>query len=357
MEVNQINNNQQQNYLISIVNDLRDKYKLLEEKQNMNEKISIKNKDNILNLNKNIGIVYKLFLNFKNQSEKNFEEKNKNLLNLENNIKKNEINGINNEQIKNIEKKYEEISNKIDAKFEELKKEIEQLKNDISMKNKELEQLKIYINIKNRQLEQVKNEVNIKNKELERAKNDVNLKNKEIEHLKTDINSNNVEFKIDENEGNTVFEKFENLLGQVMSKNDISVDDLDKFEKISEKLIINDISPLNEVNKYFKDTVKLLFKESELSDINNEKLGKYCEIKKKIYVTVEKIENQLTEKYLKNKKVTNKTKNPANYIERFRQNYGIRQEDASDNDIILYLKKNNGNEFAAYKAIMQKYSP
>ena len=166
-----------------------------------------------------------------------------------------------------------------------------------------------------------------------------------------------MEFKIDENEGNTVFEKFENLLGQVMSKNDINVDDLDKFEKISEKLIINDISPLNEVNKYFKDTVKLLFKESELSDVNNEKLGKYCEIKKKIYVTVEKIENQLTEKYLKNKKDTNKPKNPSNYIERFRQNYGIRQEDASDNDIILYLKKNNGNEFAAYKAIMQKYSP
>ena len=98
-------------------------------------------------------------------------------------------------------------------------------------------------------------------------------------------------------------------------------------------------------------------KNDELINVNNEKLGKYCEIKKKIYVTVEKIENQLTEKYLKNKKDTNKTKNPANYIERFRQNYGIRQEDASDNDIILYLKKNNGNEFAAYKAIMQKYSP
>ena len=47
MEVNQFNNNQQQNDLISIVNDLRDKFKILEENQKLNQKLLNKNGDNI----------------------------------------------------------------------------------------------------------------------------------------------------------------------------------------------------------------------------------------------------------------------------------------------------------------------
>ena len=327
MDVNQINNNQQQNYLISIVNDLRNKFKILEEKQNMNEKLSIKNKDNILNLNKNIGIVYKNFLDFKNQSKINFEEKNK-ILNLENNNNKNEINNINNEQIENIKNKYEEINKKIDAKFEELKKEFEKLKNDINIKNKELEQLK----------------------------NDVNIKNKELEQLKIDIRNKSIELKIDEKEEITVFEKFENLVGQVISKNIISSNDIMKFEEISDKLIKNDISPLEQLNKYFSQTLNFLFKKNELSDVHSEKLEKYTEIKKQIYLTVEKIENELTENYLKFKKMNkNQAKKPTNYIEKFRNDFKVQKEDATDEDIIKYISQYK-TPSAAYKALMERYN-
>ena len=355
MEVNQFNINQQQNDLISIVNDLRDKFKILEENQKLNQKLLNKNGDNILNLNKNIGIVYKYFSDFKNQSTIRFGELNKKILNLENN-NKNIINNINNEQINKVKNKYEEMNKKVDAKFEEMKKEIEQLKNDIYIKNKEIEQLKNNIIIKNKEIEQVKNEVNTKNKELEQAKNDVNIKNKEIEQIRNDIKTNNIELKIDEKEENTVFEKFENLIGKVMLKNEINVDDVDKFEIICEKLIINNIFPLNQLNKYFSETFKFFFKQNELSDVHNEQIGKYLEIKKKIYETVEKIENRLSDKYIKNKKNTNQTKKPDNFVEKFRQDHGVRPEDASDNDIIKYLKIYKGNEKEAYKAIMQKYS-
>ena len=105
---------------------------------------------------------------------------------------------------------------------------------------------------------------NISNKIENKSNKEENNLNPKINNINNNINNDiinknkNNELKIDEKKEYTVFEKFENLLGQVMSKNDINVDDLDKFEKISEKLIINDISPLNEVNKYFKDTVKQL---------------------------------------------------------------------------------------------------
>ena len=65
---------------------------------------------------------------------------------------------------------------------------------------------------------------------------------------------------------------------------------------------------------------------------------------------------KLTEKYIKNKKNTNQTKKPDNFVEKFRQDHGVLPEDASDNDIIKYLNIYKGNEKEAYKAIMQKYS-
>ena len=74
MDVAQINNNQQQNDLYKIVNDLRDKIKILEEKQTINEKLSNKNGNNILNLNRNIGLVYKYILDFKNEFKINPRE-------------------------------------------------------------------------------------------------------------------------------------------------------------------------------------------------------------------------------------------------------------------------------------------
>ena len=341
MEVNQINNNnQQQNDLFKIVNDLRDKIKILEERQTMNEKLSNKNGNNILNLNRNIGLVYKYILDFKNEFKIKPQELNEKILKLEEENNKVIINNLNNEKIKNIKNEFEEMNKKIDNKFKELKMEIEKFKNDIDKKNKELEKLKSSVNMKNWALEQLQNKVNMKNKELEQLKKDISIKNTVL--------------KIDEKEEKSVFEKFENLLGQVMLKNDINTDDLDKFEMICEKLIINDISPLNHLNKYFSDTVNLLFNKNELSDVHNKNLEKYSEIKQKIYLTVEKIENKLTEQYKNNHKNETQTKKPNNDIEKFRIKFGIQEADATDEEIIKYLNLCK-DPTKAYQALMQRY--
>ena len=341
MDVAQINNNNnQQNDLLKIVNDLRDKIKKLEEKQTMNEKLSNKNGNNILNLNRNIGLVYKYILDFKNEFKIKPQELNEKVLKLEEENNKVIINNLNNEKIKNIKNEFEEMNKKIDNKFKELKMEIEKFKNDIDKKNKELEKLKSSVNMKNWALEQLQNKVNMKNKELEQLKKDISIKNTVL--------------KIDEKEEKSVFEKFENLLGQVMLKNDINTDDLDKFEMICEKLIINDISPLNHLNKYFLDTFNLLFNKNELSDVHNKNLEKYSEIKQKIYLTVEKIENKLNEQFKNNPKNVNQTKKPNNDIEKFRIEFGIQEGDASDEEIIKYLNMCK-DPTKAYQTLMQKY--
>ena len=340
MDVAQINNNNQQNDLFKLVNDLRDKIKILEDKQTMNEKLSNKNGNNILNLNRNIGLVYKYILDFKNEFKIKPQELNEKVLKLEEENNKVIINNLNNEKIKNIKNEFEEMNKKIDNKFKELKMEIEKFKNDIDKKNKELEKLKSSVNMKNWALEQLQNKVNMKNKELEQLKKDISIKNTVL--------------KIDEKEEKSVFEKFENLLGQVMLKNDINTDDLDKFEMICEKLIINDISPLNHLNKYFSDTVNLLFNKNELSDVHNKNLGKYIEIKKKIYLTVEKIENKLNEQFKNNPSNETQTKKPNNDIEKFRIEFKIQEEDATDEEIIKYLNLCK-DPTKAYQTLMQKY--
>jgi hypothetical protein len=333
MDVAQINNNQQQNDLYKIVNDLRDKIKILEEKQTINEKLSNKNGNNILNLNRNIGLVYKYILDFKNEFKINPRELNAKILKLEDN-------NLNDEKIKNIKNEYKEMNKKIDNKFKELKMEIEKFKNDIDMKNKELDKLQNSVIKKNRGLDQLKNMVNMKNKELEQLKNDISNKSEIL--------------KIDENEEKSVFEKFENLIAQVMFKNNINTDDLKKFEKICKKLMKNDISPLNQLNKYFSDTDNLLFNKNELSDVHNKNLDKYVEIKNNIYSEIEKIENKLNEQFKNNPKNVEQTKKPKNDIEKFRMEFKIQKSDASDEEIKEHLNKYKDPN-KAYQVLMQKF--
>ena len=172
---------------------------------------------------------------------------------------------------------------------------------------------------------------------------------------KNNINNNknndieNMELNIEEYEPLSVFEKFEYLIGKAIVKNNITKDILEEFEKICEKLMINDIFPLNLLNKYFTDTTKLLFQKNELTDIHNEKLEKYIEVKKNIYEIIEQIENKLTEKLTINKK--NKAKKSTNFIEQFRMDLWILKEAATDEDIIRYLNKYEGNKKEAYKYI------
>ena len=180
--------------------------------------------------------------------------------------------------------------------------------NNINYINNESDESKIKnINNESNKIVAINNNINMKKNNLNKNNIINNNKNNDIE---------NMELNIEEYEALSIFEKFEYLIGKAIVKNNITKDILEEFEKICEKLMINDIFPLNLLNKYFTDTTKLLFQKNELTDIHNEKLEKYIEVKKNIYEIIEQIENKLTEKLTINKK--NKAKKSTNFIEQFR---------------------------------------
>ena len=201
----------------------------------------------------------------------------------------------------------------------------------------------------------IKNNNNESNK-IVTINNDINMKNNNVNQnniLNNNKNNDieNMELNIEEYEVLTVFEKFINLMGKVIIKNDITKDILEEFEKICEKLMINNISPLDQLSSFFTD-IELLFRKNELTDIHNEKLEKYIKAKSNILLSIEQIEKKLREKIKINNK--NKTKKPTNLIDQFRRNFGVLKEDASDKDIIKYLEKYKWNETEAFLALMEK---
>ena len=177
-------------------------------------------------------------------------------------------------------------------------------------------------------------------------KNNLNKNNIINNNKNNDIE--NMELNIEEYEVLTVFEKFIHLMGKVINKNK---DILEKFEKICEKLMINNISPLNQLSSIFTD-IELLFRKNELTDIHNEKLEKYIKAKTNILLSIDQIEKKIEEKIKINNK--NKTKKPTNLIDQFRRNFSVLKEDASDKDIIKYLEKYKWNETEAFLALMEK---
>ena len=117
---NTVNNIQQQNELYAMINDLKTKYEILENKQKMNEELSIKNKEINLNLNIYLKSLKDFVIDLKNRFEQHIGEM-KEMNEYIDKIKKgediNEIKKISSKQINNLEKKYDEMNKEINKKI------------------------------------------------------------------------------------------------------------------------------------------------------------------------------------------------------------------------------------------------
>ena len=324
--INNKNNQLQQNDLVSIINELKKKYEILEDNQ---KKYELKNRSAILGLNENINLVKASLDEFKSQCENNIAILRKNIFDINN---ENKINKNGNEFVEEINKftnKYDNFTKDIDTKIDELKIEIKEIKMNISNMNKN----NIYIN----------NDGNINNNN-----NNVNI------NINNNANNNinNKELKIDKDEEKTIFQKFENLLAIIIDKNNID-DEIEKeLRQTSEKLMINDVLPHEYTAKYFSTTFKYMSKQIEKNE-KDENVEKLIKINKKIFETLDEIEKELTIKIKNLKKEKKINKKVDKKIQEFRDKHSISEEDASDEKIKEYLKLYNNDELKACDAIMR----
>ena len=316
VELNNDKNNQKQNDIYTMINDLKNKYEILEKRQMINEELSLKNKDVNLNLNKNLKLLKDLVINLKNKFGQNINELKESIdkIKKENNI--DIIKKLSLEQINDLQNKYNEMCKEIDKKIETLKNEIK-------------------ININN-----INNNNNIKannNIQIENNNNNINIKN-----------NKNTELIINKEDEKTIFQKFENLIAIIIDKNNIDDKIKEELNQYCEKLIINNISPVEYTAKYFSGTYKYLE-----NGIEKEKFDKLLKANEKLILAVEEIEKRLNKKRKQIKKDKKPNKKKDKKIEEYREKYSLLEEDASsDNLIRKYLKQYKNNEIKAYQAIM-----
>ena len=132
VELNNDKNNQKQNDIYTMINDLKNKYEILEKRQMINEELSLKNKDVNLNLNKNLKLLKDLVINLKNKFGQNINELKESIdkIKKENNI--DIIKKLSLEQINDLQNKYNEMCKEINKKIETLKNEINEIKININ---------------------------------------------------------------------------------------------------------------------------------------------------------------------------------------------------------------------------------
>ena len=316
--MNQINNDNiaKEPDLYAMINELRNKYEILEKRQKDNEELSKKNMTNILNLNTSLIGLKKIVQKMKNEYIKQIEDLNKIVHDI---IGQNEKDKINIIEINSIKNQYNEMSKELTKSFDSLNKEIKEIK------------IKIAIN----------NNFNI-NKSIFKDKNE-NNKNNDI-----NINKNkNGELNIDNKEQKTVFDKFQNLLAMIIEKNEIDNKILEELKEVSEKLIINNISPLEYATEYFSDTYKYFVREK----LNQKDVEKVLIINRKIFDVLEKIEPELKEKINNEKKPEKKIVDRR--VEKFRINKQIKDEDATDKEILDLLNVHRNNEQKVYEILIE----
>ena len=331
--INNKNNQLQQNDLVSIINELKKKYEILEDNQ---KKYELKNRSAILGLNENINLVKASLDEFKSQCENNIAILRKNIFDINN---ENKINKNGNEFVEEINKftnKYDNFTKDIDKKIDELKIEIKEIKMNINNMNKN----NICIN----------NDGNINNNVNNNINNNINNK--------ANNNINNIELKIDKDEEKTIFQKFENLLARIIDKNDIDDKIKEELKETSEKLMINDIIPHEYTAQYFAITYKYLREQNEKNEKykkneEEENVKKILIINKKIFEVLEQIEKELTIKIKNLKKVKKSNKKVDKKIQEFRDKHSISEEDASDEKIKEYLKLYNNDELKACEEILR----
>lgn len=337
---NNLNNNFSINQIpdiYSMIKEINNKYDILEKRQKENEKLT---KNNILALNNNLKILARQYSYFKKQYEKDIDDLKNKLLNKskENTLEKN--NNLIFEEFDNFKVKYTERNNKIDKIFEEINNEIKKIKNDIviiknyTLNREEFNNFKVKYTEKNMGIDKTINEIN-----------------NEIKKIKFDIvNDKKIELKIEENKYQTIFQQFENVLANIMSKNDIDNNNRMDLKSIIDKLLINSMKPSEMANDYLNSHYNYLIKNNENDAENRKLLEQFCLIKEKINRNISDIESELLMNKNKNieKKVTVKKDKK---IERFREKHKITQGDASDEKIRNYLNMYRKEE-EALKALM-----
>ena len=240
MEIEQINKNKinDEKDIYSMLNDLNNKYNLLEKKQNENQEIIEKNKSFILILNQNFMIIKKYIKEFKTKIEKEIKDL-KQIIIQNKAYKCDKKDNTDMDQLNNIKNEIDENTKNIDKNIEEQISDIKKLK-----------------------LKMITDKDELKNYE---SKNDF------------------------------IFQSFEKLLAEIMKKGDIDETNSEKLKNISEKLIINDISPYEYTTRYITETYDYFDKKNELDEKKIEKLSRINQI---IIEHIEKIEKELN----KNKK-------------------------------------------------------
>ena len=297
MEIAHINKNNinKEKDIYSMLNDLNEKYFLLEKRQNENQEIIEKNKSFILILNQNFKAIKKYIKEFKTKYEKEINALKEIIFQNKSNIYDNNTDNFKIDKLNNLKDEFDEKAKIIDKNIEEQINDIKKLK--LKMINKD-EELNSY-----------------------ESKNDY------------------------------IFQSFELLLAEIMKKGDIDENNYEKLKNISEKLIINDISPYEYTTRYFSETYKYLDKKNEL---NEERVKKLSQINKKVTDYIDKIEHELNKKNKKGKKDKIIPKTPDNKIEKFRNKYGLRKEDADDKKIKEQLKLYKNDEIRTYQALMNR---
>jgi len=229
--------------IYAMLNDLNAKYYLLEKKQNENQEIIEKNKSFILILNQNFKAIKKYIKEFKTKYEKEINVLKETIFQNKAN-KYGKTDNINIDQLNNLKNEFDEKAKNIDKNIEEQIKDIKKLK------------------------------------------------------LKK-INKDD-ELKYNESKNDYIFQSFELLLAEIMKKGDLDGNNCERLKNISEKLIINDISPYEYTTRYFSETYKYLDKKNEL---NEERIKKLSQINKKITDYIDKIEHELIKRIKKEKKI------------------------------------------------------
>jgi len=304
MEIEQINKNKinDEKDIYSMLNDLNNKYNLLEKKQNENQEIIEKNKSFILILNQNFMIIKKYIKEFKTKIEKEIKDL-KQIIIQNKAYKCDKKDNTDMDQLNNIKNEFDENTKNIDKNIEKQISDIKKLK-----------------------LKMITDKDELKNYE---SKNDF------------------------------IFQSFEKLLAEIMKKGDIDETNSEKLKNISEKLIINDISPYEYTTRYITETYNYFDKKNELDE---KKLEKLSRINKIIMDHIEKIEKELNknkkdkkhEKEKKDKIKKSKAIKTDSKIEKFRKKFGLSEKDADDKTIKEHLKIYKNDETKTYQALMNR---
>ena len=291
----------------TITLSIRGQLSLANFSKNMNLK-EIKNLNKIFNAFNSCDNFYEYLKELSNNDKINIENNNNNIsifFYIEDQLKEQKVEIVLYQTKIDTNLCLKEIYNEL-LNLKEKIKEIDYLKEENINLKKENQNLKIKIDENTKNINQIKNE----NKDL---KMKIEEQKKEINDIKNNI----------------IIDKFENIISKIIKKNNFSDYNLIELEKIIKKY--KTFSAPNILKDYFDN-----YQKYHLNTIENEN-KKYYETKIKLYNFVDNIEDKLC------------------IIAKFRKDYKILENDATDEEIENYLRKFGGDEQKTYEALMQRY--